>query len=76
MLSNIYKRIEFFFVDYQQNVISPPLLVTQMITSLEAKMFKKDEVMIRIGENVDALLFIFVGVAHIYSISQWNDEDI
>lgn len=32
--------------------------------------------MIKIGEQVEALIFIYVGVAHIYGISQWNGEEI
>lgn len=37
-------------------------------------MYKKGEIIIKQGEDVEYLILIYVGVVHLYGTSTWNDE--
>mmetsp|Transcript_24382 Transcript_24382/g.28648 ORF Transcript_24382/g.28648 Transcript_24382/m.28648 type:complete len:274 (+) Transcript_24382:739-1560(+) len=37
-------------------------------------MFKKDELIVEKGQVLEDLMFIYVGVAHLFGYDEWNDE--
>ena len=50
------------------------LLVQCIVSSLQAKMYRKGDIMVKHGQNITELMFIYVGVAHLQGTSKWNDE--
>ena len=55
-------------------MFAPELLVQTLVTNLRVKLYKKNEVMIESGNDVDELYFINVGVAHLYGYCEWKGE--
>ena len=54
----------------------PKILVRKVITELQAEMVESGEYIIKRGDDVEHLTFIFVGVAHLYGYDTWKDEEL
>ena len=54
----------------------PKLVVRKILTELQAQIYEKDEFLIKKGDDVEHLIFIYVGVAHLYGFNKWKDEEL
>jgi signal-transduction protein with cAMP-binding, CBS, and nucleotidyltransferase domain len=54
--------------------VPPKILIRKIVTELHAQMFKKDELIVEKGQVLEDLMFIYVGVAHLFGYDEWNDE--
>lgn len=76
VLQNVMNRFEFFFYDHQYNVVPPKILVRAVITELQAEMVDSGEYIVKKGDKLENLIFIYVGVAHLFGYDTWKDEEL
>lgn len=54
----------------------PKILVRAVITELQAEMVDSGEYIVKRGDRLENLIFIYVGVAHLFGYDTWKDEEL
>ena len=74
VLGDVVERFRFFFNDYFYNWHCPSRLVRKLVIQLKSKAHERGAVMVKSGDNIDNLIFLYSGCAHLFGSYEWKGD--